>query len=82
MAKRATVLDVETEVVEEETFLDELPVVEEVMVVEVDKADEADEEACRQRAYEISQSEHSGTPEENWLRAEDELRGTTTAERG
>jgi len=79
MAKRATVLDVETEVVEEETFLDELPVVEEVMVVEVD---EAEEEACRQRAYEISQSEHSGTPEENWLRAEDELRGTTTAERG
>ena len=79
MAKRATVLDVETEVVEEETFLDELPVVEEVMVVEVD---EAEEEACRQRAYEISQSEHSGTPEENWLRAQAELRGTTTAERG
>jgi hypothetical protein len=33
------------------------------------------EEACRQRAYEISQSEHAGTPEENWLRAEQELRG-------
>ena len=38
-------------------------------------APEFDEEACRQRAYEISQSEHAGTPEENWVRAEQELRG-------
>jgi hypothetical protein len=29
------------------------------------------------RAHEISQSEHAGTPEENWLRAERELRGTS-----
>ena len=38
-----------------------------------------DEEACRQRAYEISQSEAAGTPEENWIRAEQELRGAATA---
>jgi hypothetical protein len=31
------------------------------------------EQAVRERAYEISQSEHAGTPEENWLRAEQEL---------
>ena len=40
---------------------------------------EFDEEACRQRAYEISQSEHAGTPEENWVRAEHELRGAAPA---
>jgi hypothetical protein len=40
---------------------------------------EFDEEACRQRAYEISQSEHAGTPEENWIRAEQELRGAAPA---
>ena len=38
-----------------------------------------DEEACRQRAYEISQSEDAGTPEENWIRAEAELRGAAPA---
>ena len=32
-----------------------------------------DEEALRQRAYEISESDDGGTPEENWLRAENEL---------
>jgi hypothetical protein len=41
---------------------------------------EFDEEACRQRAYEISQSEDAGTPEENWLRAERELRGEAPAD--
>jgi hypothetical protein len=40
---------------------------------------EFDEEACRQRAYEISQSEDAGTPEENWIRAEEELRGAAPA---
>jgi hypothetical protein len=34
----------------------------------------ADAEAIRHRAYEISQGPHAGTEEENWLRAEDELR--------
>lgn len=34
-----------------------------------------DEDAIARRAYEISQSEHSGTAEENWRRAEEELRG-------
>jgi hypothetical protein len=29
----------------------------------------------RQRAYEISQGPDAGTPEENWARAERELRG-------
>ena len=33
------------------------------------------DEAVRRRAYELSQSEDSGTDEENWLRAEQELRG-------
>jgi len=31
-------------------------------------------EAVRRRAFEISQGEDAGTPEENWLRAEEELR--------
>ena len=31
---------------------------------------EFDEEECRRRAYEISQSDDAGTPEENWIRAE------------
>ena len=31
-------------------------------------------EAIRQRAYEISLGPDPGTPEENWLRAEEELR--------
>jgi hypothetical protein len=49
----------------------------EPVVVEIEL--EFDEEACRQRAYEISQSEHAGTPDENWLRAEQELRGESDA---
>jgi hypothetical protein len=32
-----------------------------------------DEEVLRQRAYEISQADDGGSPEENWLRAENEL---------
>ena len=31
-------------------------------------------EQIEQRAYEISQSEYAGTPEEDWARAERELR--------
>ena len=31
-------------------------------------------EAIRRRAFEISQGPDAGTPEENWLRAEEELR--------
>ena len=34
-----------------------------------------EDEAVRRRAYELSQAEDSGTAEENWLRAEEELRG-------
>ena len=34
----------------------------------------------RQRAFEISASPASGTPVENWLRAEDELLGTAAVE--
>jgi len=34
-----------------------------------------DEEAIRQRAYEISQGEDAGSAEENWARAERELAG-------
>lgn len=33
-----------------------------------------DETAVRERAYEISRTPGAGTPEENWLRAVDELR--------
>ena len=59
--------------------------VEETVVVVVEPDDPGlhepafDEEACRQRAYEISQSEDAGTPEENWIRAEQELRGAAPA---
>jgi hypothetical protein len=51
---------------------------EEAVVAEADEPG-FDEEACRQRAYEISQSEDAGTPEENWIRAEQELRGAAPA---
>lgn len=34
-----------------------------------------DDEAIRRRAHEISESEEAGSPEENWRRAEEELRG-------
>ena len=67
MARKATVLEVEPEVVEEAIFLEDLPVVEDAMGSDIDQ------EACRERAHEISQSELAGTPEENWLRAEAEL---------
>ena len=59
--------------------------VEETVVVLVEPDDLGslepafDEEACRQRAYEISQSEEAGTPEENWIRAEQELLGVVPA---
>lgn len=58
---------------------------EETVVVLVEPEDPGlpepafDEEACRQRAYEISQSEDAGTPEENWIRAEQELQGAAPA---
>ena len=38
----------------------------------------ANEDAIKRRAYEISQSESAGTPEENWHRAERELGQSTT----
>jgi hypothetical protein len=38
------------------------------------RADEIGHETISQRAYEISQSDQTGTPEENWERAERELR--------
>jgi hypothetical protein len=37
--------------------------------------EEVTAEMIQQRAYEISQREDAGTPEENWERAERELRG-------
>jgi hypothetical protein len=36
----------------------------------------------RDRAHEISETEESGTPEENWVRAEREVRGHEVALRG
>ena len=36
---------------------------------------ESDEAAIRQRAYEISQREDAGSAQENWQRAEADLRG-------
>jgi hypothetical protein len=36
---------------------------------------EINEEAIARRAYEISLGEDAGTPEENWARAEREVRG-------
>lgn len=38
-------------------------------------AEEVTDEMIRNRAHEISQEEGAGTPEENWRRAERELRG-------
>jgi hypothetical protein len=44
-------------------------------VVEIDVIEIIlDEESCRVLAYEISMSDEAGTPEENWLRAEQILR--------
>jgi hypothetical protein len=46
-------------------------------VVEIDVIEIlVDEEQCRILAYEISMSEEAGTPDENWLRAEQMLRET------
>ena len=42
--------------------------------------DRVDEDAIRARAYEISQQEDAGTPEENWERAEREVRGEAQGE--
>ena len=39
------------------------------------KMQEPTQEEIAQRAWEISQSDEAGTPEENWQRAADELRG-------
>ncbi len=41
---------------------------------------EIDEEAVRHRAYELSKEEGAGTAEENWERAERELRGASEGE--
>jgi hypothetical protein len=40
---------------------------------------EVDDERIRERAYEISMREDAGTPEENWQRAEAELRDAASA---
>jgi len=37
-------------------------------------------EMIRQRAYELSQGPDAGTPEENWTRAEQEVRGELARE--
>lgn len=42
--------------------------------VEKQQTTEVDEEAIARRAYEISQGDDAGTSEENWQRAERELR--------
>jgi hypothetical protein len=73
MARKAAVMEVEAEAVDEI-----LVVVDDGAVAEIDIL-ALDEEACRERAYEISKSADAGTPEENWLRAESELRGTLPA---
>jgi hypothetical protein len=43
-----------------------------------DARPEVTTEEIAARAYEISQSDVAGTSEENWLRAEQELRGRST----
>jgi hypothetical protein len=43
------------------------------MPIPDDTADDDREERIRRRAYEISQQEDAGTPEDNWQRAEREL---------
>jgi hypothetical protein len=65
---------------EGELVVDELDVVivedaETGEVVEIDVIEIiVDAEECRILAYEISMSDESGSPEENWLRAEQILR--------
>jgi hypothetical protein len=73
MARKAAVMEVEAEAVDELVV-----VVDDGAVAEIDIL-ALDEEECRERAYEISKSADAGTPEENWLRAESELRGTLPA---
>src|SRR3954463_625618 len=73
MARKAAVMEVEAEAVDEI-----LVVVDDRAVAEIDIL-ALDEEACRQRAYEISKSADAGTPDENWLGAEAGLRGTLPA---
>jgi len=75
MARKAAVMEVEAEAVPDLAITEDVVVVDDVAVADVDIF-AIDEEACRQRAYEISESEHAGTPEENWLRAEAEQRET------
>jgi hypothetical protein len=43
---------------------------------------EITEEQIRHRAYEISQGPDAGTEEENWIRAEQELRSATNSSNG
>jgi hypothetical protein len=40
----------------------------------MDERRDPDEDAIKQRAYEISQRANGGSPEENWRRAIEELR--------
>jgi hypothetical protein len=47
---------------------------------ETDAEETPNEEAIRQRAYEISQRDDAGSAAENWQRAEAELRGTPDTE--
>jgi hypothetical protein len=77
MARKAAVMEVEAEAVPDLVTIEDVVVVDDVVVAEVDILEL--DEACRQRAYEISESDDAGTPEENWLRAEAELRGTQPA---
>ena len=44
-----------------------------------DTGSEVTEEQIRHRAYEISQGPDGGTEEENWIRAEQELRNGSDA---
>jgi hypothetical protein len=43
------------------------------MAERVEEPAQLDEEAVRQRAFEISQRADGGSPEENWRRAREEL---------
>jgi hypothetical protein len=78
MARKAAVMEVETEAVEDLAVSEDVVLIDEVPVAEV-VIFEIDEDACRMRAYEISESEYAGSPEENWLRAEAEMRETLPA---
>jgi hypothetical protein len=41
-----------------------------------------DEEAIRRRAYELSQEDGGSSPDDNWRRAEEELRNASTKTAG